>query len=105
MKPSELIPVLKKSLEKNWPMLIVSSPGCGKSEIGTQVVKELEYDFMIKHPVIEDVTDPKGLPALVNGKADFLPYGDLRQMMETTRPLAVMIDDLGQAPQSLQAAY
>lgn len=105
MKPSEIIPVLRIALENKYPILLTSSPGIGKSEIITQVVKELGYDLAIEHPVISDPCDAKGLPAIVNGKADFMPYGNLRRMMETTTPLSCFIDDLGQSPNSVQASY
>lgn len=86
-------------------MLIQSSPGIGKSDLVNLAVKQLGYDSITIHPVVEEPTDAKGLPAIVNGMADFLPYGNLRCMMEATKPLVVFLDDLGQAPQSVQAAY
>jgi hypothetical protein len=39
----------------------------------------------------------------VNG-AEFSAYGDLRQIINATDPLAVFFDDLGNAPQSVQSA-
>jgi hypothetical protein len=104
MKPSELIPALKVSLEKKWPMLIIGKPGAGKSDIVSQVVKDLQYDLQIEHAVTSDSVDMKGLPAIVNGFADFMPYGSLRRMMETKTPLTVFFDDIGQAPNSVQAS-
>lgn len=103
MKATELIPSLKVSLQEKWPMMIVSGPGAGKSDIISDTVKELGYDLQIEHAVTQDVTDTKGLPAVVNGLADFMPYGSLRRMTEATKPLVVFYDDLGQSPNSVQA--
>jgi hypothetical protein len=105
MKASELLKTLKTALQNAWPILVQSSPGMGKSDLGNEAVRQLAYDLITVHPVVEEPTDAKGLPAIVNGVADFLPYGNLRAMMEATRPLVVFLDDLGQAPQSVQAAY
>jgi hypothetical protein len=85
--------------------MVTSSPGCGKSDIITQATQELGYEIAIEHPVISDSTDAKGLPAIVNGEADFMPYGNLRAMMNAKKPLVCFLDDLGQATQSVQASY
>ncbi len=56
------------------------------------------------HPVVSDPTDFKGLPGIIGDKAEFLPFGDLRQMIEADKPTIVFLDDLGQAPAVVQAA-
>jgi hypothetical protein len=53
---------------------------------------------------VSDPTDYKGLPGIVDGKAEFLPYGDLRKLMEAKKPTICFLDDLGQAPAVVQAA-
>jgi len=60
--------------------------------------------LIISHPVVSDPTDYKGLPFVVEGKAEFLPFGDLREIVETRKPTVFFLDDLGQAPASVQAA-
>lgn len=76
----------------------------GKSDIVEQVAKKLKHKLCIFHPVVSDPTDFKGLPALVSGRADFLPYGDLRALLEAKEPTIAFLDDLGQAPAAVQAA-
>jgi hypothetical protein len=107
MNINQLKKVLPVAIEKNLNILLKSSPGVGKSESVESIVKSLGYDFMICHPVMEDPIDVKGLPATFeNGtKADFIPYGNLRKMMDAEKILVVLIDDVGQAAQSCQAAY
>jgi len=108
MKPSMLAKVLPIAIKDKSNILLVGSPGIGKSEMIASIVKSMGYKFMILHPVMSDPTDFKGLPVsgTINGKltADFIPYGDLREMMETKEELVVLIDDLGQANLSNQAA-
>lgn len=119
LKPSELLSTLKVAYKKCWPTLIVGTPGGGKTELFKKAARESiwegddkPYDLEISHPVISDPTDYKGCPALlkevVGNKettiAEFLPFGALRRMIEAIRPLLVGFDDIGQAPQSVQAA-
>lgn len=118
MKAPELKTLLKTAIRKGWAILMRSVPGCGKSDCADQAVIELnnegfDCEMAIEHPVVSDPTDPKGLPyaekRIVNGKeiteANFLPYGNLRRMMEATKPLVVFLDDLGQASPAVQASY
>ena len=72
------------------------------------VATSLKHDLIITHPVVEDPTDYKGMPAVVQGDggptASFLPFGELNRMLSATVPTVVMMDDLGQAPPAVQAA-
>jgi hypothetical protein len=61
-------------------------------------------ELLITPPVVSDPTDFKGLPGIVDGKAEFLPFGDLRKLMEAKKPTICFLDDLGQAPTCVQAA-
>ena len=104
VSPKELYKELCKAMKAKLPVLITGAPGIGKTDIVTQVAKELKMDLVVMHPVVCDPTDFKGLPGIVNGKAEFLPYGDLRKLMDAKKPTICFIDDVGQAPQSVQAA-
>lgn len=115
MKPSDVISLLVKCIENRWAVQIKGSPGCGKSDCAVQAAKSpmtingVKYpkgiDVMLCHPCIEEPTDRKGLPGIVNGKAEFLPYGDMRRMIETTEPLLVVAEDFPQAAPSVQAPW
>jgi len=104
MKASQLIDFLQFSLQNNLPVLIKGSPGCGKSDIATQAVMNLNYNLIVSHPVVADPTDYKGLPFAVDGKAEFLPFGDLEILINAQEPTVYFLDDLGQAPPAVQAA-
>jgi hypothetical protein len=88
--------------------MIVGSPGLGKTDLVKAVAKQARFKLQVCHPVVDDPTDYKGLPAVASQdgrmSAQFLPFGDLRAMTETTENLLVFFDDLGQATPAVQAA-
>lgn len=105
MNATNLISFLKVAMVNNRKVLLQSAPGCGKTEITKQVAKELGYDILILHPVVCDPVDFKGFPFVgKDGNADFIPFGNLLQMMQAEKPLIVMADDIGQSQNSVQAA-
>jgi len=104
MSPKQFKDVLLKTVQAGLPVLVKGAPGIGKSDIIMQVAKELKMDIIISHPVVSDPTDFKGLPGIVEGKAEFLPFGDLRRLIEAKKPTIAFLDDLGQAPAVVQAA-
>jgi hypothetical protein len=105
VSPGQLHKSLSFSLENRFNLLIVGAPGIGKTEIVNQVCNEAGMKMIVSHPVVSDPTDYKGLPFIVDGdKAEFLPFGDLRQLIEATESTVFFLDDLGQAPPSVQAA-
>lgn len=104
MKPSQLIPLLAHAFQKKRKVLIKSAPGQGKSEIVIQAAKAAGANLLIMHPSVSDPTDFKGMPAKVGKHAEFLPFGDLRKLMEVDSLTVCFIDDIGQAPHAVQAA-
>jgi len=44
------------------------------------------------------------MPAIVKGEALFLPFSDLKQLIDAKKPTVFFLDDLGQAPPAVQAA-
>ena len=91
-------------LKNGLPVMLKGAPGVGKTDIVYQVKEELKWDLIITHPVVSDPTDFKGLPGIVNGEAEFLPFGDLRRLIEAKKHTICFIDDIGQAPAVVQAA-
>ena len=104
MKPKVLRDHLVKLMEAREPVLVKGAPGVGKSDIINQVAEITGFDLILTHPVVSDPTDYKGLPGIVNGQAEFLPFGDLRAMIEAKKPTIAFLDDLGQAPAVVQAS-
>lgn len=102
MSPKQLLSFATQAIENSWPFLVVGATGIGKTDIIHSAADAADVECMVSHPVISDPTDYKGLPGVVNGQAEFLPYGDLRRMIEATEPLFVFFDDLGQAADAVQ---
>lgn len=97
---------LTASLTNGWNFLVQSAPGIGKSDSVEQVAAALGYDLMILHPVVQSPDDVKGLGFITpDNRAEFIPYANMRKMLEATRPLIVFLDDLGQSTQAMQGAY
>ena len=106
MRANQLLETLKFSIENKFPVLIKGSPGVGKTDIVTQACIDTDTELIISHPVVSDPTDFKGLPFPIKDgtEATFLPFGDLLQLIRAEKPTAFFLDDLGQAPASVQAA-
>lgn len=110
MRISEAKHALKICMIAGQPAMIVGAPGIGKSDVVFQVAQSLNYDMILSHPVVNDPLDAKGLPfTFINDlgqqQADFVPYGDLHYAINCTKPTIWFLDDLGQAPPSVQASY
>ncbi len=104
MKASDLMKLIEITIKAKSPILLVGPPGIGKSDIVEQATQAAGAQLIISHPVVSDPTDYKGLPFADAGKADFLPFGELRAIIEAQTPTVFFLDDLGQAPASVQAA-
>lgn len=104
LRPSQLARLLSHNIKNGLPTLIKGAPGIGKSDIVAQACRAVGADLIIAHPVVDDPTDYKGLPGIVNGQATFLPFGNLRKLIEAKVLTVFFFDDLGQAPASVQAA-
>lgn len=99
---------LRHAIEKRIPLLMVGSPGQGKTAVALQTGVEMGYDVIVLHPAVWDPTDVKGFPCVIhnNGssEAEFVPFGDFKEVINATSDTVVFLDDLGQAPISVQAA-
>ena len=104
MRAKELSEFLEFAVKNQFPVLIKGRPGIGKSDIVAQAAVKAGAKLIISHPVVSDPTDYKGLPFVVDGKAIFLPFGELENLIAAKEPTIFFLDDLGQAPPSVQAA-
>lgn len=105
MRTAELSNFLTFAIANNFPVLITGRPGIGKSDIVSQASQAAGADLIISHPVVSDPTDYKGLPfAGDDNAAHFMPFGELNQLIKADKPTVFFLDDLGQAPASVQAA-
>lgn len=104
LRPSELKTLLLAAIPAKHNILVTGAPGVGKSNIVEDACRECEADIILSHPAVEDPTDTKGLPWIHNGQATFLPFNEMARAISSTRLTAWFMDDLGQAPPSVQAA-
>lgn len=107
MKPSDMSTFLARAIEKSLPVLITGAPGVGKSDIVAAAAAAAGADLILSHPAVADPTDAKGLPWVAPDgvSATFLPFGELAQATRATRRTVWFLDDLGQAPASVQASF
>jgi len=104
MKPSTAISEISKLLSNFKPVLLSGPPAIGKTSIIKQIGEKLNRKVIISHPVVSDPTDYKGMPFIINGEAKFMPFNDLKILIDTQEPIIFLLDDLGHAPHSVQAA-
>lgn len=104
MKPSELKKNLSVAFTNGLKILIKGEPGIGKTEIVMAAAEAAGAELVLMHPAVSDPVDFKGLPAIVGNHAEFLPYGQLRKLVEADKKTICFIDDIGQAPHAVQAA-
>jgi dynein-related subfamily AAA family protein len=105
MTPSAAQAVLRRTIPAGLPVLLVGAPGVGKTAIVREVAAELGCELVVSHPVTADPTDFRGLPWMIDGRASFLPIGDLARLAELDGRRGIwLIDDLGQALTATQAA-
>jgi MoxR-like ATPase len=105
MRPTQLSSLLAASFKHRQKVLINGMPGIGKSDIVAQAAADIQADLLISHPAVSDPTDYKGMPAVLpDGRAEFLPFGDLDKLIKANRPTINFLDDIGHAPPAVQAA-
>ena len=102
----QLIALLAIAFKRRRKVLIKGQPGIGKTDIVKHACKIAGALVIFMHPAISDPTDFKGMPAITNEgtEAHFLPFGDLMALISADKLTVCFIDDIGQAPQGVQAA-
>lgn len=106
MRPKELEKAIAFAISNRFPVLVQGAPGVGKSAIVEQCCARAGAELIISHPVVSDPTDYKGLPfpGKEGKEAHFLPFGELNKLINADKLTVFFLDDLGQAPMSVQAA-
>lgn len=110
MRAKHLKEAIRLNIDCRTNLLIVGPPAIGKTKIAElvaeEVCKECGGTWMILHPCTDDPADWKGLgfPSEDRKSACFLPYGNLLAMTKAEKMLIVIIDDVGQSFDSVQAA-
>lgn len=103
IRPSDLARLIECAVRFNGTatrddlisILIAGAPGAGKSAVIGQTTAALGADLIVTLPALEDPINSLGLPWVVDGVADFIPFGQQRRLLEATRPTVWLIEDLG----------
>lgn len=110
MRAKHLKDAIRLAVECKTNLLISGPPATGKTTIAELVADEIckihDGSWMVTHPVCDDPSDWKGLgfPSDDRLSARFLPYGNLKTLMSADKLLICIMDDVGQACESVQAA-
>ena len=105
IKIKQAIQIVKQAITTNTKILLVGKPGEGKTDIVKQAAEAAGFDLEILHPATSDPTDIKGMPVVqADGSPEFKPFGDMKRLIEAKVPTVAFLDDLGQAPVSVQGA-
>jgi hypothetical protein len=108
----------KQALRNRRGVWMISGPGCGKTTIVKQMVREIEKEdgidirVILRNPAFENPVDTKGICPPVDdpNDIDFYPIGDMKLIFDDgTPPVADMIvfflDDFGNATDVVKSAY
>lgn len=98
----QVIKLGESLIPTNRPFLMVGKPGVGKTDVLKQLGKKLGRKLFVSHPAVDDPSDYKGFAFFMEGRADFFPLGQMREIIECKEPAIWFIDDLGQAPIATQ---
>lgn len=108
MKHSDMVRVARQLMAARETFLVKGPPGGGKTEGLVQAAVAEDMDVLIAHPVLHEEINYLGLPGFetVNGemRAVFKPFGLTRALVEAKRKTVCILDDIGQARLSVQAA-
>ena len=108
LKPSDLETLLCAAIRARQNLLVVSSHGMGKTSIIKQAIKQVTAAGFFMYPSIGDPTDAKGIPWIVDGKGEFVPFEELARVyraIDAGLLTCLVLDDLGQGAPAVQASY
>ena len=94
-------------LQLGYPVHVLGEPGIGKTAYGQELVRKLEYHLVTMIASNHEPSDITGLPAAVDGYAEFLPIPMIREIKEMNVqgiPTVMFLDEISTAPPAMQAA-
>lgn len=104
MNPSSLHNCLAEAYEVSAPCMIWGPPGIGKSQIVKQFTQENDMGLIDIRLSTYDPTDLKGIPAIVNGKAEWLNLSELPDVIRDGEKGILFLDEINAAPPATTAA-
>ncbi len=108
MIATQIIEALTIGLQHTRNFLLVGPPGVGKTDLVNKVAEQTEHNLLTFIAVTSDRTEIGGFPWIYkteNGvKAEKVPVGDLAKLFTAKKPTIAFFDDVGQAPDNVQAS-
>ncbi|MGH9876037.1 MAG: ATP-binding protein [Nitrososphaerales archaeon] len=108
LTPTDLHTLLVATIKAKQNVMVVGPPGVGKTHIEAQAAKAAGVQNFQLFPSIGDPTDAKGFPFVIDGCAEFIPFGELRRVykaIDESKDCVLNLEDLGQATMAVQASY
>jgi len=109
LSPSELYQTLRLFIPQKLPIFILGDPGQGKTEITRKATIDCGADFVPIFLAMKDPTDIGGYPSLIDGpdgkEAVFMPFGDMKKLLNAEHLTVCFADDLGISPKIMQGAW
>lgn len=91
-------------LDADLPVFMWGPPGVGKSDLVRSIARDRSLPIVDFRAVLRDPVDLRGLPAIVDGGARWLPPADLPNQERDGAEGILFLDELNAAPASVQAA-
>lgn len=100
--------ITPKVLGAGLPLMLLSSPGCGKSAVAREIADRYNLEFIDIRLATHDVTDLTGLPRFNENRAEFVPF-NIFPLEDTPIPAGkkgflVLLDEITSCSRSMQAA-
>ena len=115
LTPREYFDVAVTFIRNGMSLMVKGSPGQGKTQITRQACEHTKAEFIPIFLPVKDPTDLSGFPMTYENpetgkkEADFLPFGDLKKILEASDhpevPYVVFADDIGNAAKLMQASW
>lgn len=107
VRPAQLLEILRVAIRERRRVLVVGSPGIGKTDIVEQAAHLEGCSLLTTHLVTADPTEAAGLPwpNAEKNEAYFMLFGNLATVCNARTPLVWFLDDFGQASPAVQASF
>ena len=108
VRPSDIRAEINYAMNRKRPVFIWGPPGIGKSEIVDSITQERSGYMIDMRLALMEPTDLRGIPVpnMNTGLMEWLPPADLptQELADQFECIVLFLDEMNQAPQSVQAA-
>jgi hypothetical protein len=108
VRPSDIRAEINYAFNRKRPVFIWGPPGIGKSEIVESITQERAGYMIDLRLALMEPTDLRGIPFYneVTGRMEWAPPADLptQELADQFDCIVLFLDEMNQAPQSVQAA-